>query len=330
MMWPRLRRPSKPIREKDPQVISREYILARKFQLQYYRDVPLFYRTNGEKYVLYKRSGETLSEMRIEREAHPAHLFIHRRDKIRGIQETQQAFNTQLQSQIATGESAKVRETISHIVGETLAEPRSGSLEGLSATVRILVQDYTRDSQILKNLLDVSASDYTTVIHSINVMALVLAYANTVDFTPAQKRVLAISALLHDVGKTRIDPAILKAERQLTDDEFKSMQRHTILGHDILERCRFAESDIKKVALQHHEKMDGRGYPHGLRNISTPAQIIGLIDCYEALTNDDRPYRNAMEPLKALELLRDDVMAGKFSKAKFAIFANSLVGMYQP
>ena len=323
-------RQPKPIRERDQKVISREFILARKFQLQYYRDVPLFYRTNGEKYVLYKRSGETLSEMRIEKEAHPAQLFIHRRDKIRGIQETQQAFNTQLQSQIAAGKPAKVRETISHIVEETLAEPRSGSLEGLSATVRILVQDYTRDSQILKNLLDVSASDYTTVIHSINVMALVLAYANSVDFTPAQKRVLAISALLHDVGKTRIDPAILKAERQLTDAEFKSMQRHTILGHDILERCRFAESDIKKTALQHHEKMDGRGYPHGLRDISEPAQIIGLIDCYEALTNDDRPYRNAMEPLKALELLRDDVMAGKFSKTKFAIFANSLVGMYQP
>ena len=322
-------RQPQPIRERDPEVISREFILARKFQLQYYRHVPLFYRTNGEKYVLYKRSGETLSEMRIEKEAHPAQLFIHRQDKIRGIQETQQAFNTQLQSQIDAGEPAKVRETISHIVEETLAEPRSGSLEGLSATVRILVQDYTRDSQILKNLLDVSASDYTTVIHSINVMALVLAYANSVDFTPAQKKVLAISALLHDVGKTKIDPGILKAERQLTDDEFKRMQRHTILGHDILARCRFAESDIKKTALQHHEKLDGHGYPHGLRDISEPAQIIGLIDCYEALTNDDRPYRNAMEPLKALELLRDDVMAGKFSKKKFAHFANSLVGMYQ-
>lgn len=311
-------------------MISPEFILARKFQLQYYRYVPLFYRTNGEKYVLYKQAGETLSEMRIEEGAHPAQLFIHRRDKIRGIQETQQAFNTQLQAQIAAGEPAKVRETISHIVEETLAEPRSGSLEGLSATVRILVQDYTRDSQIIKNLVDVSASDYTTVIHSINVMALVLAYANSVDFTPAQKKVLAISALLHDVGKTRIDPAILKAERQLTDEEFTRMQRHTLLGHDILNRCRFAEHDIKKTALQHHEKLDGRGYPHGLRDISEPAQIIGLIDCYEALTNDDRPYRNAMEPLKALELLRDDVMAGKFSKKKFANFANSLVGMYQP
>jgi HD-GYP domain-containing protein (c-di-GMP phosphodiesterase class II) len=55
-----------------------------------------------------------------------------------------------------------------------------------------------------------------------------------------------------------------------------------------------------------------------------------LIDCYEALTNDDRPYRNAMEPLKALKRLRGDGLAGKFSRDKFTNLAHSLVGLYHP
>ena len=55
------------------------------------------------------------------------------------------------------------------------------------------------------------------------------------------------------------------------------------------------------------------------------AEVVGLIDCYEALTNDDRPYRNAMDPLKGLTIIKDDVMAGKFSKSVFEKFAYSLL-----
>jgi HD-GYP domain-containing protein (c-di-GMP phosphodiesterase class II) len=79
------------------------------------------------------------------------------------------------------------------------------------------------------------------------------------------------------------------------------------------------------AALQHHEKLDGRGYPNKLTQISEVSQVIGFIDCYEALTNDDRPYRSAMDPLKALRLIKKDVEAGKFDKKIFEKFAYSLV-----
>ncbi|MGB5984303.1 MAG: HD domain-containing phosphohydrolase [Desulfobacterales bacterium] len=306
------------------------FIRARTSQLHYYRVVPLYQQTNADKFVLYKPSGRTLSELRVASGNHPDPLFIHRGDKLDGIQEAQRAFNAQLQQHISSQNSEKVRETVAHIVEETLAEPRSGSLEGVSATVGILVRSYTKDLKILKNLVDVSASDYTTVMHSINVMALVLAYADTAGYTPARKKVLGVSALLHDVGKTKIDPQTLKAERRLSDEEFKEMKRHTLLGYHILNGCRFADPEIKATALQHHEKHDGSGYPNGLEYISETAQIVGLIDCYEALTNDDRPYRNALAPLKALELLRDDVLNGKFDPAIFANLAQSLVNMYNP
>jgi HD-GYP domain-containing protein (c-di-GMP phosphodiesterase class II) len=77
--------------------------------------------------------------------------------------------------------------------------------------------------------------------------------------------------------------------------------------------------------LQHHEKIDGSGYPRRLNRISKTAQIVGLVDCYEALTSDDRPYRNAMDPFKALTVIKDEVIAGKFNKRIFEKFCYSLL-----
>jgi len=130
---------------------------------------------------------------------------------------------------------------------------------------------------------------------------------------------------LHDVGKAKIDFEILTAPRKLTYDEFDKMKSHTTTGHQILSSCKFANPDIKLCALQHHEKIDGSGYPNGLKHISKIAQIIGIIDCYEALTNDDRPYRSAMDPFKALTIIKDDVIAGKFNRRIFEKFCYSLI-----
>ncbi len=78
-------------------------------------------------------------------------------------------------------------------------------------------------------------------------------------------------------------------------------------------------------ALDHHEKLDRSGYPNGRGNISEISHVISIIDCYEALTNDDRPYRNAMPANKALELIKNDVEAGKYSNHVFEGFIHSLV-----
>jgi len=155
-------------------------------------------------------------------------------------------------------------------------------------------------------------------------MALVLGYAFFVSSSLAEKKVLGLSALLHDVGKTKIDTELLKASRRLTDEDFKELQRHTVLGFNILDNCKFGSSEVKFAALHHHERIDGSGYPNRITRISNISQIVSFIDCYEALTNDDRPYRRAMDPLKALELIKNDVEAKKFNRNIFKKFAYSL------
>ena len=103
------------------------------------------------------------------------------------------------------------------------------------------------------------------------------------------------------------------------------MKSHTVIGYQILRECRFNEKDISLTALEHHEKLDGTGYPKRKKNLTEISKIIGIIDCYEALTNNDRPYRSAMAPIDTLNLLRNDVNAGKFDKEIFKKFAYSLV-----
>ncbi len=170
-------------------------------------------------------------------------------------------------------------------------------------------------------------TDYSTILHSINVMVFALVFTSYSNFTQDDARVLGLSALLHDVGKTKVDPEIIMAPRKLTDEEFDEMKSHTSKGYDILRECKFGFREISLAALEHHEKLDGSGYPGGKKRISEIGQILAIIDCYEALTCDDRPYRSKMQPYDAFKnIIEKDLIAGKFNKNIYLHFIKSLGG----
>ncbi len=302
-----------------------EYIKARQSQINYYKSVPLFTKTRENKFVLYKKEEMTLSDMHIKDKRHPPELYIRSSDKIKGIQESQRGFNRKLKNDVQSGNPEKVKETLVTVVEETLLEPRSGSLEGASETVNVLVSDYAKESNVIKNLLDMSHTDYSTVLHSINVMIFALAFAFETNYSRIDAKMLGLSALLHDVGKTKIDSTLITAPRKLTDEEFEEIKTHTTKGYDILGQCKFEFKDISLGALEHHEKLDGSGYPVGKRNISHIAQVLGIIDCFEALTCDERPYRKKMEPFEAFKnIIGKDLIAGKFNKDIYFQFVKTL------
>lgn len=302
-----------------------EYINARISQLSFYSNIPLYTKSQNESYVLYKPSGITLGEMRIAEGMHPAELYIKQTDKMTGLQEAQKGFNKQLEQDVRSGNPAKVKETLVTVVQETLAEPRSGSLEGISDTVGVFISGYSRESGVIRNLIDLSSKDYSSTLHSINVMAMSLNFAFHMHSPPDESKLLGLCGLLHDVGKTKIKGDILTAPRKLTNDEFEEMRKHTIYGYNILNDCKFGKREIADCALDHHEKIDGSGYPNGKTKISRMSQIIGMIDCYEALTNDDRPYRNSMNAYEALSMIiMKDVNSGKFDKKLYAQLIKSL------
>ena len=309
--------------------MNTEFSLIKSSHFFAYKKFPLYYQAVNGDFVLYKPAGIALMDMRIREQLFPKKLYIQKKNKIKAVQEIQKVFNSQLKQSIHQNDLASVRKIVQNVVKVTLEEPVSGSIEGIKETVGILVGEYTKDFNVVKSLLDLTAKDYTTVRHSVNVMALALGYASYVNFDQDKKRILGLAALLHDVGKIRIKTELLKAPRQLSDVEFKEIQQHTVKGYNILDKCRFTDSEIKMTALQHHEKLDGSGYPLQARNIIEFAQILSIIDCYEALTNDDRLYRKSMAPLNALEVIQAEIVdTGKFSKELYKNFAHLLLRFY--
>jgi HD-GYP domain-containing protein (c-di-GMP phosphodiesterase class II) len=305
-------------------VTQQNYIRVRNSQINYYKRVALFYQTGTDFFGLYKPAGTSLSEMRLSQQRHPP-LYIQEADRITAIKEIQKEFNKHIADSIKTGNAFKVKATLCDLVEETLAEPRSGTLQALPQTVDSLIAGYSEHPGIIKTFASISFKDYTTVIHSVNVMALTLGFCFHSNFPIQKTKKVGLSALLHDVGKTEIPSEILEKTRKLSDEEFKIMKTHPSIGYDIIRQKNKIGGDVALGALEHHEKLDGSGYPRGTRIISYVGQLLGIIDCYEALTNEDRPYRRARQPLETLKFIKDDVENSKFNRDIFEKFCYSLI-----
>lgn len=310
------------------EIDGRTWITVRRSNLRYFDDVELYYRNPAGRVVLYKPAGMGFTDQALDGKPFLGELYIKPEDKIRALREAQRGFSSDLTSKIATGSVETMREIksdLTAIVDETLCEPRSGSLRLMPDFVSTVVDGYSSRPDVIKYLARISHTDYTTAIHSINVMALTLGYC---FYTGRDEHVSAeygLAALLHDVGKVDVDPEILLAPRKLTDAEFEQMKRHPASGAEILSEYGEAMTTALEAALHHHLKLDGSGYPDAAAGpVSEIGRIISVVDTYEALTNDDRPYRSAMPPLDALRLIKEDVDAGRYDREVFAQFAYSL------
>lgn len=127
--------------------------------------------------------------------------------------------------------------------------------------------------------------------------------AEQLDMQPAQRRQLKRAALLHDIGKLGVSNAVLDKPGRLKGDEWEQMKRHAEYSQAILSRIA-AFADVAKIGGSHHEKLDGTGYPRGLRGdeIAFDVRIVATADVFDALTAD-RPYRAALPVAKAFEIL---------------------------
>lgn len=299
------------------------YIPARKSQINLYSETALYYLSGGN-YVLYKPAGEELSHSRTQDFCYPA-LFISSDDRINAIKEMQSKFTKHLKNVVTSDKPKEIKDTLVSMVNETLKEPRAGVLGALSTTVDVVVESFGANRDVMKTLAFLSDSDYSTAMHAVNVMALTIAYCDFAKIDKQRSSDLALMALLHDIGKTEVPMEILKSTGKLSEEEFRIMQSHPQLGAAIISSDSALAKGLELGALEHHEKLDGSGYPNRITNVSFAGRLIGIIDCYEALTGDERPYRRAMPPLKTLELLRGDVNAGKMDREIFTTFCRSLV-----
>ncbi|MGF1759343.1 HD-GYP domain-containing protein [Photobacterium sagamiensis] len=140
--------------------------------------------------------------------------------------------------------------------------------------------------------------------HSLNVAFLLVNFGRFLGFEPAVLKDLAVGGVLHDIGKTQVQDEILHKPGKLTAEEFEHMKLHQVLSQPILERFPGLSRVSIDVSLMHHEKLDGSGYPNGLKdkNITLVGRMSGIADIYDALTAT-RCYKEAMSPAAAFKLM---------------------------
>ncbi len=186
----------------------------------------------------------------------------------------------------------------------TIARHMSWFLEN-----RMLIDDL---EELLMGLLSslvnvIDAKDPYTRGHSQRVALIAMRIAQTLKFSQDECDRIYLAGLLHDIGKIGINDSILGKPGKLTSEEFRTMQSHTILGARIISSLKQFKPIIPGI-LYHHERYDGNGYPEGLSGKEIPAMgmIVGLADCFDAITSD-RTYHKAMSISQALEEIRINI-----------------------
>jgi len=160
----------------------------------------------------------------------------------------------------------------------------------------------------LSSYMKIIEYDYYTHTHSLNVSIYAMCLGAELNLTENQLTSLGRAALLHDLGKSKIDRTIVNKNTSLTNNEYLQMRNHPKLGYDIAKKIGIINKNILDAIHHHHEKIDGMGYPDGLqgKEISIFARIIGICDVFDALTTS-RSYKPAMKSFEALSLMKSQM-----------------------
>jgi HD-GYP domain-containing protein (c-di-GMP phosphodiesterase class II) len=180
-----------------------------------------------------------------------------------------------------------------------------------------------RNPGALVSLARLKTRDDYTYMHSVAVCALMVALGRRVGLNDAECREAGQAGLLHDIGKALMPLDVLNKPGKLTDAEFDVMRSHPVRGHELLTEGRAATAATLDVALHHHERMDGTGYPHQLpgEGIDRLARMGAICDVYDAITSN-RPYKAGWDP--ASSIARMASWKGHFDPVLFAAFVQSL------
>jgi putative nucleotidyltransferase with HDIG domain len=182
------------------------------------------------------------------------------------------------------------------------------SLENLKNSKEVVggfIETILSDATALKSLMEITAHDYYTHTHSINVGIYSICLGEYLGIRDEELVNLGTAALLHDIGKSKIDYDIINKNGVLSDEEFATMKNHSALGYNIALKLGVKDRDILSGIRHHHEKLDGHGYPDGIedKNISQFARIIGVCDVFDALTTK-RSYKDPFSSFEALSMMK--------------------------
>lgn len=229
---------------------------------------------------------------------------------------------------ISTSTRVRCREALYQTL-TNIKNDGSVDISDISSAVSELIEEIVERPDILVSLADIGTIDDSTLVHSVNTSVYALLLAQELNYSKSDMKKLAEGNLLHDIGKTFLNQQILLKPGPLTAEEFEHVKQHTIIGYDTLKKNMQLTELSRIIALSHHERIDGSGYPYGLKGnqIHEFAKVSAIADVFESLISE-RCYRKKLPPHKAIEILiqesvdkLDASMTLKFIK-KIAVYPN--------
>lgn len=276
-------------------------------------DVSLYLRSGGN-YVLYKNNGRTFSKQDAQR------LVTNNIDFLYVSPADMEVINQYMESNAERFLARKdfdgktkgkiIYQTSINFVGDIFQNPKkAGDLERSKRLIENLMNYLSIDCDALNSLETVMTKNYYTFVHSLQVTALsllvhaeayMLAHDETVD--------VGIGTLLHDFGKIFIPQEILNKTGKLTDEEVAIIKKHPMDGYNYLKENTNLNAICLGIVRDHHERVNGNGYPSGLKKaeISRSAQVGGMCDIFCTLTID-RNGRNALPPYLTIQVMRQEM-----------------------
>ena len=196
-------------------------------------------------------------------------------------------------------------------------------LTPINKSAENIMKDILKNSNNLICLSDIRQHDNYTYAHSVNVAVLAFLIGNMLNYSYNNLLTLIMGGLLHDVGKVTVPATILNKAGKLTDEEFNEIKKHPTNGRHIINQNNaylLNQHLIELMVEQHHERINGKGYPHGLEgdNIAKFAKILSIADVYDALTST-RSYKVAYKPYVAYNIMKN-LSVGQFDQNLLDIF----------
>ena len=235
--------------------------------------------------------------------------------------------------QIALGDelrqAARIIAKAKEMIASVFEDARMGQTVEVDALVPLvdeIMNSLSRNPVALICLARLKTADDYTFMHSISVCGLMVSLARQLGLSAEQAREAGMGGLLHDLGKTTSPQHMLNKPGKLTNEEFAEIKQHATEGYKILlDGSGFTEV-VTDICLHHHEKIDGSGYPEGLRGdqISLYAKMSAVCDVYDAITSN-RPYKSAWDPAEAIRSMAE--WNGHFDPVVFQAFVKR-IGIY--
>ncbi len=206
-------------------------------------------------------------------------------------------------SKVKLGESvrARVEEGIAYLYNNKDSAQFADTAKNIAND---LMQAINENDALAVDISVLKVSDEYTFKHSVDVATMAMVIAKKLGMSQEEVYDIGIAGLLHDIGKSKIPNEILNKPGRLTEEEFAVMKQHPTYGYQILKENKELKDIIKLAVLQHHEKINGAGYPLGVEEarICQFAKIISVVDIYDALVTD-RPYKQGFTQRDAVEMI---------------------------